>query len=409
MDPILPRAGNLLAAVNIYPGSTTSAITDSNDNTWTQAHTDPGAAAIQYAQNPTTSSTLTVTIPLTNATREHHDHAVRHHGGRDLLGPRAGRHGRRHGEQRVGDQQRAVHHPPEPERAHHRGHAVSGKGPLTGFASGAPATALFMPVTYPGETDFDTFDNADGYAHNYYGTSLTQQNYNWTLAPQVSNSWNAAAVEFKADDTSPPTVPAGLTATAASTSQINLAWTAATDNLGVTGYLVERCQGSGCTAFAQIASVTTTTFSDTGLAAATSYSYRVRATDAAGNLSDYSNTATTTTPASPDTTPPTVPSGLTATAASTSQINLAWTASTDTVGVTGYLVERCQGAGARPSPRSPAWRGPPIAKRILRRRPATATESAQQTPPATSAATRIPRRPQRPLRRTLPRRRRRRA
>jgi len=69
--------------------------------------------------------------------------------------------------------------------------------------------------------------------------------------------------------------------------------------VGVTGYLVERCQGSGCTAFAQITSVTTTTFSNTGLTAATSYSYRVRATDAAGNLSAYSNTATAATPSAP--------------------------------------------------------------------------------------------------------------
>jgi len=49
----------------------------------------------------------------------------------------------------------------------------------------------------------------------------------------------------------------------------------------------------------------TTTFNDTGLTASTSYSYRVRATDAAGNLSTYSSTASASTPAPPDTTPPT--------------------------------------------------------------------------------------------------------
>src|SRR5207247_170866 len=113
-------------------------------------------------------------------------------------------------------------------------------------------------------------------------------------------------------DTTPPTTPSGLTATAAGSSQINLAWTASTDNVGVTGYLIERCQGSGCTTFAQTASVTTTTFNNTGLTAGTAYSYRVRATDAAGNLSGYSNTGTASTPSS-DTVPPTSPSGLTAT------------------------------------------------------------------------------------------------
>ena len=50
---------------------------------------------------------------------------------------------------------------------------------------------------------------------------------------------------------------------------------------GSTGYLVERCQGAGCTTFAQWRRAAATTFSDTGLTTATSYSYRVRATDAA--------------------------------------------------------------------------------------------------------------------------------
>jgi fibronectin type 3 domain-containing protein len=148
-----------------------------------------------------------------------------------------------------------------------------------------------------------------------------------------------------APDTTPPTAPTNLTATAASATQINLAWTASTDNVGVTGYKVERCLGAGCANFAQIATATTTTYNDTALTASTSYSYRVRANDGAGNNSAYSNTASATTQASTDTTPPTPPTNLTATAASATQINLAWTASTDNVGVTGYKVERCQGSG----------------------------------------------------------------
>ena len=96
-------------------------------------------------------------------------------------------------------------------------------------------------------------------------------------------------------DTVAPSAPAGLNATVVSTNQINLSWTASTDNVGVTGYRVERCQGAGCASFAQIATSTGTSFSDTGLAAATSYSYRVRAADAAGNLSAYSNVASAAT------------------------------------------------------------------------------------------------------------------
>jgi len=144
-------------------------------------------------------------------------------------------------------------------------------------------------------------------------------------------------------DTEPPTTPVGLSATATSTTQINLTWAAATDNVAVTGYRVERCQGTACSNFAQIATPTATSFADSGLTAGTSYSYRVRATDAAANLSGYSATASATTQSPPDTEPPTAPTGLSATATSSTQISLAWTASTDNVAVTGYRVERCQG------------------------------------------------------------------
>ena len=69
-------------------------------------------------------------------------------------------------------------------------------------------------------------------------------------------------------DTTAPTVPGGLGATAASASQINLSWTASTDNVGVTGYQIERCPGAGCSNFAPLTTVTTTSYSNTGLAAA---------------------------------------------------------------------------------------------------------------------------------------------
>lgn len=94
-------------------------------------------------------------------------------------------------------------------------------------------------------------------------------------------------------DTTPPSVPLGLTATTGGTAQINLAWSASKDNVGVTGYRIERCQGAGCTNFAlQVATASAmSSYSDTGLAAGTSYSYRMRARDGAGNLSGYSSIA----------------------------------------------------------------------------------------------------------------------
>ena len=58
------------------------------------------------------------------------------------------------------------------------------------------------------------------------------------------------------DDTTAPSAPGTLSATASGSTQINLAWGAATDNVGVTGYRVERCAGAGCSTFAQIATPT---------------------------------------------------------------------------------------------------------------------------------------------------------
>jgi hypothetical protein len=80
-------------------------------------------------------------------------------------------------------------------------------------------------------------------------------------------------------------------------------WSAATDDVGVTGYRVERCQGTGCTGFVEVAASTSTSFSDSGVTGSTTYRYRIRAADAAENLGAYSNIAEATTP-SPPATPP---------------------------------------------------------------------------------------------------------
>jgi hypothetical protein len=89
------------------------------------------------------------------------------------------------------------------------------------------------------------------------------------------------------------TAPSGLTANAASGSQVNLSWAGSTDNIGVTAYLIERCAGASCGNFAQIGSVPAalTSYSDTAVLPATTYTYRVRATDVATLMSAYSATA----------------------------------------------------------------------------------------------------------------------
>ena len=146
-------------------------------------------------------------------------------------------------------------------------------------------------------------------------------------------------------DTEPPGPPGTLTANVFSDTQIELSWGVATDNVGPISYLIERCSGSGCSNFAEIAAGTSTTHMDVGLTPSTEYSYRVRAVDAADNEGPYSNTASATTPAPPDTEPPSAPANLNATATSPTQIDLSWDAATDNVAVALYRVERCQDAG----------------------------------------------------------------
>src|SRR5438552_16505525 len=82
-------------------------------------------------------------------------------------------------------------------------------------------------------------------------------------------------------DTMPPSPPSVLTVAATGSTGANVSWSGSTDNVAVTGYIVGR---NG----AQIATPATTSYADTGLSAATTYSYTVAAHDAGGNIStDY--------------------------------------------------------------------------------------------------------------------------
>src|SRR5581483_2454837 len=155
-------------------------------------------------------------------------------------------------------------------------------------------------------------------------------------AGNLSSSPDATFTTLPPPDTTLPSTPANLTASAISASQVNLSWSASTDNVGVVGYRVESCQGAGCTGFVQIATPAGTTYSNTGLLAATSYSYRVRAADAAGNLSLFSNVFSVTT-LSAETIPPavsiTTPTSSATFTTGSSPLALAGSAS-DNVGVT---------------------------------------------------------------------------
>jgi chitodextrinase len=148
----------------------------------------------------------------------------------------------------------------------------------------------------------------------------------------VSNT-NFTITAGSAPDTVAPTAPT-LSASGTTQTTTNLSWSGATDNIAVTGYDVFR-NGT------LIGSTTTaTTFAVTGLTASTSYTFNVRAKDAAGNVSPNSNTVSVTTLApAPDTTAPTAPT-LSASGTTQTTTNLSWSGATDNVAVTGYNIFR---------------------------------------------------------------------
>jgi hypothetical protein len=108
----------------------------------------------------------------------------------------------------------------------------------------------------------------------------------YNLSGTSGNSTTRSVTTSAATDTTPPTVPTGLIATAVSSSQINLSWSASTDSggSGLAGY---RDYRSGTL----MGSTTTTTYSSTGLTANIQYCYTVAAYDNAGNVSGQSTQA----------------------------------------------------------------------------------------------------------------------
>jgi len=133
--------------------------------------------------------------------------------------------------------------------------------------------AQWYPIT--GSTSTNTFEfkaGTSGYVSLHNGTAESSK---VVMA-------DATLFHYVGPETTPPATPAAPTATAASLTQINLTWTATTDNFGVTGYKVYRNS-------VYVGSSATTSYSDTGLTANTQYSYTISAYDAASNASSQSS------------------------------------------------------------------------------------------------------------------------
>ena len=152
--------------------------------------------------------------------------------------------------------------------------------------------------------------------------------YYYVVKATAGSVSSALSVEVPA--TTQLGTPTGVLATPVSTSEIDLTWTAVT---GATGYAVLRSTTSGGP-YTAIGTPTSTSFNNTGLSAATTYYYVIRAT--AGSVTSGLSTEKSSE------TLPSVPTGLVATAVSPSEIDLSWTPVT---GATGYVVLRATSSG----------------------------------------------------------------
>ena len=156
-----------------------------------------------------------------------------------------------------------------------------------------------------------------------------------------SVAFDEVIADVTANDTGPPTQPVDLGSTSTSAAAVDLVWTASLDDTGVTGYTIYRDAGIGPV---PIGTSTTTSYTDATVAASTTYGYSVDAFDQAGNHSAPSLPISVTTPGLvTDADAPTAPTGISTMTATDGVVSLAWSRSTDNVGVAGYTIYRSEG------------------------------------------------------------------
>jgi fibronectin type 3 domain-containing protein len=198
--------------------------------------------------------------------------------------------------------------------------------------------AVTTPTPSTGSTYTYSWNTTTGVANGTHTLTAIATDTDGNIATATSVS-----VTVRNADTTPPSTPTGLTAQAPTSAAVNLSWQPSTDNVGVTQYKLYRNGSATALATLTIPSgskTPPTTYTDATVSANTTYSYTVSALDAAGNQSAHSVSVKVTTPASPDKTPPTVPTKLSGSATSQTSIALSWTPSTDTggSGLAGYHV-----------------------------------------------------------------------
>ncbi|MHB8648104.1 MAG: LamG-like jellyroll fold domain-containing protein, partial [Thermomicrobiales bacterium] len=219
------------------------------------------------------------------------------------------------------------------------------------YSSQVPATTALAD-----DTGYNMYFGAtpDTAYYVFNGSIDDVQIFNRVLSSaEIQTLASGGSLGGSSTDTTAPTTPTGLSATAVSSSQINLSWTASIDNVGVAGYNIYR---NGVL----LTTTTGTTYSNTALSASTLYSYTVSAYDAAGNTSTQSAVVSATTQSA---TPPPTCTSFTYSAWNACQVNGTQTrtvTSSSPAGCTGGTPVLTQSCTYTAPPPSTSTAGPVI-------------------------------------------------
>src|SRR2546427_380636 len=181
-------------------------------------------------------------------------------------------------------------------------------------------------------------DTTNAYSISWNSTLAANGTHTLTAVARdaAGNTATSPAVSVTVDNT--PPVISLVSAFNISSSQATISWATNEASDSQVDYGLTTAYGSSTPLNSSVLTAHAVTL--TGLLATTTYLYRVKSRDAAGNLATSADFTLTTLIAVPATTPPSVPTNLSANAVASSQINLSWTASTDNVGVSGYQIYR---------------------------------------------------------------------
>lgn len=218
---------------------------------------------------------------------------------------------------------------------------VNGTGFTPQGNNNNPLTFRWDGTTLTTSPSNPTTNSTGGFTGVTFSVPCTTTGTHVINASDANSNW---ATALFTESSSPQCAPTNLSASTISSTQINLSWTAPSTNGGsaITGYKIQRSTDGGSTWPYSTNIGNVTSYSDTGLVHSTTYTYQVSAITGFGTGPPSSTASATTFNVVPS-----PPQGLTATPASSSQINLSWAAPVDNGGtsINGYKIERSTNGG----------------------------------------------------------------